>query len=212
MLSPSLTWPTFEITEGYMVIPHESYYFLNCPHGFTNYSSTTNFMAYCEGETKMKINGVIYDFSEIQCQDEVKPDSVNTGIHCHIGNTEYIKVGYRIYNQLVKVYEVCFDKDKNITLFAKHKLSPDHTDANTEPKWISSHLLPQDFDTIYDCKTQVDDMTSILGRDFLKHDSCCFARRQLVSSHDLRPGIPTTVSHSYLNVIPHWSTCNAKVS
>lgn len=213
MYSPSLSWPVFEVNKGFMIIPHKDYFFFHCPSLFNNPSLayTTNVMAFCERDNTIKINGKIYNFSDIQCNDDVKPQVSKSGIACLPGNTEFIKVGYRVYNELLGVYDVCLDKDNNVPLFVKHRLSPDHTDRSTEAEWSNS-LLPQDFDALYNCRRQVYDISTTLRRELRSHDSCCFGKRQLVNSHNLLPGIPTSSTYDYLNVIPQWSTCNSKVS
>ncbi|KAJ8720967.1 hypothetical protein PYW08_006432 [Mythimna loreyi] len=211
MYSPSLGWPVFDVKDGYMIISHQDYFYFNCPSQFSNPNLplTSNLMAFCEQDNIIKIYGKKYKFADIQCKEEVKPQVSRTGIPCLPGNTETVKIGYRIFTEFLGVYDVCLDKENNVPLFTKHRISPDHTDRSTEAEWGNS-VLPQDFDMLYDCPRQVYDVSSALGRGLSTRDSCCFSKRQLVSSHDLLPGVPTSAAYDYLNIVPHWSTCNSK--
>lgn len=213
--SRSLDWPVFEVKEGYMIISHHDYFYLNCPSLFShsNLPSTTKpITAFCERDNIIKINGQQYNFAEIQCNEDVKPQVLQIDEKkCLPGNTKTVKIGYTVYSEFILVYEVCLDKENNVPLFTKHKLSPTHTDRSAEAAWSNS-ALPQDFETLYDCRRQAYDISSYLGRGLSTGSSCCFGKRQLVSSHNLLPGVPTAAAYDYLNVIPHWSTCNSKVS
>ncbi|KAJ8728637.1 hypothetical protein PYW07_006333 [Mythimna separata] len=211
MFSPSLGWPVFDVTDGYMSIRHQGYFYVNCPSTFSNPNLPTasNLMVFCERDNIVKIYGKTYKFSDIQCKEEVKAQVSRTGIPCLKGDTETVKIGYKVFTEFIGVYEVCLDKRNNVPLFAKHKLSPDHTDSSNEAGWASS-VLPHDFDVLYDCGNQAYDISSALGRGLSSGDSCCFGKRQLVNSRDLLPGVPTTAAYDYLNVIPHWSTCSTK--
>nr|XP_049697507.1 hemicentin-2-like [Helicoverpa armigera] len=208
MYSSSLSWPAFQVTEGFMIIPKAEYFYFNCPEKFANFPSGAHVMAFCERDNQIKIRGINYNFEDLKCNEEVKPDIMETGFECLPGNTQYIQIGFRVHNEFLKVYEVCYDNDKNEPLFAKHKLSPDHTDSSIESEWFND-ILPHDFDSMYDCARQAYDIS--LALPGVRSDgSCCYGKRQLVNSKNLQPGVPASASFNYLNVVPQWSTCNSK--
>lgn len=212
LLSPLLKKPTFEVTDGYMTIPNGKYVVLNCPSKFANFASTPLVMANCEGDGNFKIRGKVYALKDVKCRKEVKPQELRTGIPCLPGNTEYIKIGFKFLSKFHEIYQVCLDKDNNVPVFIKQTLPSDLADSSQKSRWYNSELLPYDFNRMYDCRNQANDIDRTFGRDVTSRSSCCFNKRQLVSPRDLSPGVPVTATYSYLNVIPQWSTCNSKVN
>ncbi|CAH0591580.1 unnamed protein product [Chrysodeixis includens] len=210
LLSPSLKRPTFEIIDGYMIIPNKQYAILNCPSKFVNFASQPLVRAFCEGDENVKIKGKTYAFPDIKCRREMKPEELRTGITCLPGNTEYVKIGFNIMGRFYEVYKVCLDKDNLVPVFTKQMLPSDQANSSEKSRWFSSDLLPFDFYRMYDCRHQAVDIGSTFGRDVTSHSSCCFGKRQLVNPHDLPPGVPATTAYSYLNVIPQWSSCESK--
>ncbi|CAB3251608.1 unnamed protein product [Arctia plantaginis] len=183
MLTPHMEWPLFPIEDGFMLIETGEPFYLYCPANFV--ILRMNFIrVFCAGETQIKINGKIYEFSEIECTEEIKPDLIKRTNPCLFGNGVNVEVGYKIFNQ----YNV--STNKNV--------------------WWPTYFSPYNFDTIYNCETQTYVISSILKRPFHYNDKCCFGKRQLVSPMDFLPGIPASTAYTYLNVVPHWSTCNSK--
>ncbi|CAH1634799.1 unnamed protein product [Spodoptera littoralis] len=213
MFSTSGGWSVFRITKHHMIIPHGGYFYMRCPSGFVNsaLSLYSNIMAYCVRDNIVKIAGEPYNFADLQCNKEVTPNIENTENKCFGDNTEYVNVGFWAQgNYFMEVYSVCFDKVNDVPLFAKHKLSPHHTDISSTSQWYSSSdISAEDFEELYNCRRQLYDISTALKRR-LRSNSCCYGRRQLVNSRDLLPGIPATASFEYKNVVPHWNSCSSK--
>lgn len=153
-------------------------------------------MAKCAGKQTFIINQTNVDYNNLKCNKEITPLAKATGKKCHVGNTELLLVGFSLRRQFLDVYEVCFDKDENVTIYTKNKI--DKFLANSVPKesikFIGSKYLPDNSNDIYKCR-----------------DKCCFEKRQLVNPRDVAPGYPQVSTYNDLNVSPHWSTCGTEV-
>ncbi|XP_046970773.1 hemicentin-1-like [Vanessa cardui] len=198
ILSLSKRWPLFEINGSFMRIPKNTKFLLVCPESYMTHKST-NFgqqrLASCVGNTEFQIIGRNVDFKDLKCNMEIKPLSKSTGFYCSSGNTELLKVGYSLRSEFLGVYDICFDKDQNVTLYSRHHIH--RSLANRVPdmpiKFTGSNHLPKDFDAIYECR-----------------DECCFAKKQLVNPRDVSPGFPQVATYNDLNVLPYWSTCGTE--
>ncbi|XP_075981850.1 hemicentin-2-like [Anticarsia gemmatalis] len=198
-------WAPFNLSDGYVTMNKNQGFFFYCSNGFTNFPKKIVY-ATCEGDTQVKIHKNIYAFRDIKCHAEVEPTVQYTDRPCSYGNTEYLNVGYNVFSRFINVYDVCLDKDKNVPLYTRHELSPaQYGVSQNTSNWFKHSLLPFEFDTMYNCDNQMTDISL-----FQSYDGCCFDRRQLVNPKDLQPGVPTTAAFTYLNVVPHWSTCNSK--
>ncbi|XP_075981849.1 hemicentin-1-like isoform X2 [Anticarsia gemmatalis] len=206
MLTMSKNWAPFQPKDGYITMKKKEILLLHCPSGFNNIPSRNTVNATCEGDDNFEANGQIYALRDIKCNAEVEPTVHHTNRPCSNGNTEYVNVGYNVENQFINVYDVCLDKDNNVPLHTRHELSPaQYGVSQNTSNWFKHSLLPFEFDTMYNCENQITDINL-----FQSYDGCCFDRRQLVNPKDLQPGVPTTAAFTYLNVVPHWSTCNSK--
>nr|XP_026491835.1 hemicentin-1-like isoform X2 [Vanessa tameamea] len=198
ILSLSKRWPLFEINGSFMRIPKNTKFLLVCPTSYITHKST-NFgqqrLASCVGNTEFQIIGKNIDFEDLNCNEEIKPLSKSTGLHCSRGNTELLKVGYSLRSEFLGVYDICFDKDKNVTLYSRHHIHRSLADRvpDIPIKFTGSNHLPKDFNAIYKCR-----------------DKCCFAKKQLVNPRDVSPGFPQVATYNDLNVLPHWSTCGTE--
>ncbi|CAB3232074.1 unnamed protein product [Arctia plantaginis] len=211
LLSASLTWPSFNLFEGYMFIAKNEPFYLHCQKGFRRFPSVNTVMGFCESETNINIQGKIFKYTDIKCNEENEPAIRRSYSSCRPGNTEYIQVGYQVYHSFLEVYDVCLDKKNNVPLYAQHKIYGEQNGVvKNVTKWYRNDLMTLDSDSMYDCRSQVNDISSTIGRPFHLHDDCCFGKRQLVNPKDLRPGVPTAAVYTYLNIVPQWSTCNSK--
>ncbi|XP_050355402.1 hemicentin-1-like [Nymphalis io] len=198
ILSLSRRWPLFEINSGFMRIPKNTQFLFVCPESNIIHKSVNigeQRLASCVGNTVFDIVGRNIDFKDLRCNQEIKPLSKRTGLRCSLGNTELLKVGYGFRSEFLGVYDICFDKDKNVTIYSKHFIHRSLADSvpNIPIKFAGSNHLPKDFNAIYECK-----------------DECCFAKRQLVNPRDVSPGFPQVATYNDLNVSPHWSTCGTQ--
>lgn len=195
-----------------MSIPKGDYVSLFCPNRF-KMSPKPYVIAFCEGGTKFKINGVSYDYSNIECTEKMTHFVEDTGDSCFAGNTVMLRVAYRIQSQDLGAYEVCFDAENNVPLYTTVRMHSSVADVDhSESEFANDEVISMDFHDAYECDRQINLTSANLGRWFHSDDGCCFAKRMLVSPKDLFPGVPQRAAYSRLNVVPHWSTCNAEVS
>lgn len=199
ILTPSIRWPVFETIGDLLRISKNELFFFTCPES-SILSSKSNFgaiaLAMCAGKDTFIINKTDVDYNNLKCNKENTPLAKATGKKCNVGNAELLLVGFSFGRQFLDVYEVCFDKDENVTIYAKNKI--DKFLANFVPKgpikFIGSKYLPNNSNDIYECR-----------------DTCCFEKRQLVNPRDVAPGYPQVSTYNDLNVSPHWSTCGTEV-
>ncbi|KAF9796157.1 hypothetical protein SFRURICE_010166 [Spodoptera frugiperda] len=168
MFSSSGGWSVFPIKEKYMIIPNKGYFYMRCPSGFVNpeLSLYSNTMVTCERDNIVKIAGKPYNFADLQCNNEVRPDLEKTEKECFGDNTEYMKVGFWAQgNFFMEVYSVCFDKKNDVPLYTKHKLFPEHTNISSTSQWYSSSDIPaEEFEELYNCRRQLYDVGIALGK------------------------------------------------
>ncbi|XP_026751605.2 hemicentin-1-like [Galleria mellonella] len=211
MVTNDLRLPSYKIINNEAVrVPKDEVIILSCPERF-NLLPLSEVQATCISETDFNIGGRIYKYSDLKCTTPTQPVIRNTGLHCAGPRTESVKVGYSIRGRFLEVYEVCLSKEKGVPLYTKNFIH--WTLADVEPKdakWINHESAPYDFDALYDCRNQITTISFTLGEKFHYDDGCCFAKRQLVSSKDLYPGLPQVTAFNHLNVIPLWSTCGSR--
>ncbi|XP_028169127.1 hemicentin-1-like isoform X2 [Ostrinia furnacalis] len=199
----------FENNNGVLRIPSKKRLSLYCPSGF-EIIPEKKISVICERETNFLVNGHLYEYTDLNCQEEIQPKIRNTGRRCNSGNSEVIKIGYEFPDDFQEVYEVCIDKDYNVPVYAKQRIQRSLADKELKGPMWESDSFPLEFDELYWCDTQINAVSSLLRRWFHETDRCCFDRRQLVNSRDLSGGLPQKAALTYLNVVPHWSTCNTK--
>ncbi|CAG9782573.1 unnamed protein product [Diatraea saccharalis] len=203
--------PQFEISNGFVRIPTEESLLLYCPSGFSNIPRS-EVIATCEGDMNFNIEGRTFKYSELNCQEEVTPLIRRTGSQCSSENTEKVLVGFEIRGEFLEVYEICMDKATNTPVYAKtkiHRSIPDVSSKN-DFKWFGDDSSELNFDDIYDCNRQINDISSRLRKWFHFEDRCCFKSRKLVNPRDLIAGISQKTAYTYLNVVPQWSTCGTE--
>lgn len=207
----TLQWPQFENINGNLEIPSNKGVLLYCPSGFTNFPRS-KVTAICDRETYFAVDGSIYNYSDLRCREEVQPKIRRTGRQCRYRNTEQIKIGYEVLGEFLEVFEVCVNKDSQLPIYAKQEISRSLADEELKQPMWHVDLLPLEFDEAYQCDAQINVISSTLRKWFHADDRCCFDKRQLVNTRDLPGGLPQKAALNYLNVIPQWSTCNAKVT
>lgn len=207
----TLQWPQFENINGNLEIPSNKGVLLYCPSGFTNFPRS-KVTAICDRETYFAVDGSIYNYSDLRCREEVQPKIRRTGRQCRYRNTEQIKIGYEVLGEFLEVFEVCVNKDSQLPIYAKQEISRSLADEELKRPMWHVDLLPLEFDEAYQCNAQINVISSTLQKWFHADDRCCFDKRQLVNTRDLPGGLPQKAALNYLNVIPQWSTCNAKVT
>ncbi|KAM3966005.1 hemicentin-2-like [Aphomia sociella] len=209
MVTESYQLPSYNVIDDSMQIPKDEIVILSCPERF-DLIPTSEIQATCVNGSNFNINGNIYKYTDLKCSTPIKPVVKHTGLRCNPGRTESIKIGYTIRERFLEVYEICLDKDRGVPIFAKNFVH--WSTAGIEPKdtiWSDHKSAPYNFDALYDCNYQINGISSVLGKRFHTDDRCCFAKKQLVNSRDVAPGLPQIATYSHLNVVPHWSTCNS---
>ncbi|KAG6454119.1 hypothetical protein O3G_MSEX008521 [Manduca sexta] len=207
MFTSPLNWPSYEISADSMIIPRDDYVSLLCPGDFTIFPSPY-VMAFCEGEKKFKVKGKTYKYTDIKCKKEFEPNIYETGGECHGDDTELLNIQYEVLDGILQAYDVCYDKYNNMPVYTKHRL--DRHMADVEPKnkkWLNTHLWPLNSDNLYDCRNEISKISIDIRSWFHVDDKCCFSRRQLINPRDMIPGLMQSSTYTYLNVVPHWSTC-----
>lgn len=212
MLGLPSKWPQYETADGYIRIKKEEEYLrLSCPSAFSNFPHNYT-IALCEGENDFKVKGNLHKYSDLKCTEEIKHEVRETRKECFHNDTEWIKVGFIVFNNFLPVYDVCLDKKNKMPIYTKHSLDRYLAEVAPEsPNWIVGDL-PFNFDEIYDCNNQTTSISGDLNKWFHDEDGCCFKKRQLVNPRDVPPGLAQTATYNYINVAPQWSTCGNKVS
>lgn len=132
------------------------------------------------------------ELSKIRCQEKIQPVTESFGVRCSRGRTELIQVVFHLETEFIGIYEVCYDKTNNIALFVRHSLD----------KTIADEIIKDDRDIArYE---QID-------ASFNKNDQCGFRKRQLINPRDVLPGLSVIGTYNFMNLVPHWSTCNTEV-
>lgn len=223
LLTLSRDWPEFRTSNEYVHIPIYKYFLLSCPGSSVIYNGETfgqNVKTKCsEQKDKIEIKNRIIDYDKLKCTKKIKPLTKRTGISCfeqHGNNTELLQIGFFSRSKFLKVYDVCLDHEQKIPLFAK-QTSNKGMALNAPPgdyTFVESKYLPFHFGDMYDCDSQLRFISSSIGKSIkpVKDVECCFTKRQLINPRDVLPGLSQVAVYSYLNVIPHWSTCGTKVS
>lgn len=211
-------WYPFKQVDGLITIPRGNTLLLNCP--MSHVADKENIFretvyATCIEKSTFKINGKLVDYKDLYCLKENKPIAKKESNSCSqvAEHTRLVTVGFNVRSIVWGVYYVCVDIDKKVPVFAKHTLSPSF--ANIIPKdfintnFSKSSHLPFEFDFMYDCQNQISPFIDLRSAII---DSCCYKKRQLINPKDVLPGVPQLATYSYLNVVPHWSTCGTEVS
>ncbi|XP_049878315.1 hemicentin-2-like [Pectinophora gossypiella] len=212
MVSPSMTWPSFESNKGHIKIPPNEYIRLSCPDGFEKFNKIEMLVS-CDRETNFTVDGTVHKFSDFSCKEEIKPVVKGTGKNCLFSksSSEAIKIGYEIRGRFLEVYNICLDKDTKTPLYTNHVINHGLSGVDLKrTQWHKSELLPFNFDELYNCELQLNTISSVLGKWFHKDDNCCFSKRRLVNPRDVIPGLSQVATYSHLNIVPHWSTCNSQ--
>ncbi|CAH2087946.1 unnamed protein product [Euphydryas editha] len=199
IMNASTLRPIFKITGGLIRMLKNELILITCPESSILYDKFNigkeKILVSCAGNQMFTISGRYVDFNDIKCKKQITPLAKATGKKCNTGNTELLLVGFSLRHQFEDVYEVCFDKDKNVTIYAKNNI--DRFLANKLPKgpikYVGSKYLPPNVNDIYECR-----------------DRCCFAKRLLVNPRDVSLGFPQVATYNDLNVSPQWSTCGTE--
>lgn len=210
-------WPVFETSEGYLRIQKLRKFKFFCPE--SNVSDSNRIYersvdTTCVGDSMFVLRGKEVRASEITCRKRIKPlAKMLFQRKCFGSNTSLLNVGFDVDGPFMNVFDVCFDNKTQTPLFVSHSMHK--AIANTMPKnvdrYTTGRFLNLEFEDIYDCRNQVDAISTFTG-GALKDEKCCFKRRQLVNPMDVYPGISQVASYHYLNVVPQWSTCGTQVS
>lgn len=182
-----------------------------CIKGFEMFPGT-ELVAYCVFDTTLKIGDKEIDYNDLKCKNDITPVAKPTGERCSPTkrNTETIKVGIETDGKFDEVYEICYDNINYVPIYSTHKINGSLAIVKPEDvKWYDNELIRYNFNELYDCTQQMYHINSIkpLARGF----DCCFTKRQLVNPQDVSLGVSQIATYSYLNVVPHWSTCGTSV-
>ncbi|GBP81705.1 hypothetical protein EVAR_59834_1 [Eumeta japonica] len=196
---------------------------LACPthpdgvNDFANFPNKNVLQAKCKSGNNFEIEKKVYSFDRLQCRNQVKPTTQNTGLPCSAGLSELIKIGYTISGTFLPVYEACFDKDKKGTIFTEMELSPNYAKNDApvpESTWVRDNLFgTANLNEEYTCNSQRDTFYKILGKQYFQPgDTCCYAKSKFVDSRDLVYDTQRVATYHYLNSVPQWSTCNNRAN
>lgn len=153
--------------------------------------------------------------SEFECTRPIESTVEYTGAPCSLGNAELLKIGFKLENKFLETYNLCFDKVKKLPAFASVEITPaaaSNVDS-VHPKWKTDKLFEGlRHEDIYDCNLQMYTLSSTFASLFDEYAECCFDITMLVNPRDVRRGPSQASTYNYLNAVPHWSTCNKRVS
>ncbi|CAG9571838.1 unnamed protein product [Danaus chrysippus] len=222
LLTLSRDWPEFKTSKEHVHIPIYKDFLLTCPGSSIIYDGQTfgqNVKTKCSIEKdKIEIRNRIIDYDKLKCAEKIKPLAKRTGMSCfeqYRKNTELLQIGFTSRSKFLKVYEVCLDYEQRIPVFAKQILNKGIAlnAPSGDYAFVESKFLPFHFGDMYDCDSQLRFISSSIGKSIksdFKDPECCFTKRHLINPRDVLPGLSQVAVYSYLNVIPHWSTCGTK--
>lgn len=192
-----LTYPKFDTMRNYFVLQTGYEIKLSCnsqlgrQNRFTKFPEQHDIVAICDHEDKFTIRHKNYKFDDIVCEYFVLPTFKPTGVKCLQENTELIKVGFG-NDPFVEVYEVCYDKSNENTLYTRADMSmPINLAGEAQRAWMNYTLPPDNGD--YNCTGD---------------GTCCYARTQLLNAQDVNFGPPQAATeYVRLNTVPLWRSC-----
>lgn len=212
VLNEDNKFPAFSVKDGHLAIPfgHSAQFF--CQDGFNKFTNSL-IKAECVNSQTFKINGEQVLYPKLKCKEALQPVTIRTDKNCANGNGETFKIGINV-TMFLEVYKICFHKKLKIPLYGEYELTALAAGVNcaSPETWFNGDVLNYNKDEMYDCKQQRNYLSGILGRDLPGKEDECFGARQLVNERDVPAGFPQMLTHSYLNVIPHWNSDIMKVS
>ncbi|XP_052744534.1 hemicentin-1 [Bicyclus anynana] len=209
------SWPVFTVSNGFLRILKHRYFTLFCPESFISHNNENygnNITTYCVGDSMFQLEGKAVLASEITCDKNVVPLAKNFNQICRGSNTTLIGVGFDVGGSFMSVYSVCFDNFTKTPLFVVHDIHK--AIANMTPihkaQYTRGNYLTLEYEDMYDCRNQINAISSFIGKSLKSDEKCCFMRRQLVNPKDVLPGVAQVATYHYLNVVPQWSTCGSE--
>ncbi|KPJ14780.1 hypothetical protein RR48_05874 [Papilio machaon] len=207
--------PNFYIKDEHLAIPINTKVVFFCEGGFNKFSDQSVEATCREGKT-FEINREIVDYPKLKCKKALQPVTIQED-NCASGKGKLFRIGMSVSpdKNFMEVYRICVDK-KFRFLYTKHKIKPWAANVSATgmqiEKWLHSDVLSYNNNEMYDCKRQRQKgaISAILGRALPGNDDECYVARQLINEKDVPPGFPQLLTHSYLNIIPHWNSTATK--
>ncbi|XP_045539530.1 uncharacterized protein LOC106711097 [Papilio machaon] len=207
--------PNFYIKDEHLAIPINTTVVFFCEGGFNKFSDQSVEATCREGKT-FEINREIVDYPKLKCKKALQPVTIQED-NCASGKGKLFRIGISVSpdKNFMEVYRICVDK-KSRFLYTEHKIKPWAANVIATgmqiEKWLHSDVLSYNNNEMYDCKRQRQKgaISAILGRALPGNDDECYVARQLINEKDVPPGFPQLLTHSYLNIIPHWNSTATK--
>ncbi|XP_052744751.1 hemicentin-1 [Bicyclus anynana] len=209
------SWPVFPVSNGSLqMLKHRNFTFF-CPDSYISYKNENygdRMITYCVGDSMFYLEGKAVSASEITCNKSIVPLAKNFNRPCRGSDTTLMAVGFDVGGSFMPVYRVCFDNITKTPLYVEHDIHK--SIANMTPKhkaeYTRSSYLTLEYEDIYDCRNQIDPISSYIGKSLKSDEKCCFKRRQLVNPKDVLPGVAQVATYHNLNVVPQWSSCGSE--
>ncbi|CAK1550200.1 unnamed protein product [Leptosia nina] len=159
-------------------------------------------------------NAWIGEIKEVKCNAPPWYAAVQTRQKCHGRNSLY-NAGYNISGVFHKLYELCFDKGRYTTLYARHDLTPSSyfSQISARPAFIEGDLFGKvRMLQLYKVENQKRRLDDILGKGM--HEKYITKTQFLNRGHlapkaDYTLGAEQRASFHYANTAPQWMRGNA---
>lgn len=190
--------PSFETVNGYLVVEKETVFTLSChssvktPNSFQKFPEEHELKVTCNSADTFWVEGTLYKYEDFNCNKMVLPVVIKSGSKCLGDNTELVSVGF-LLEELIEIYQVCFDMKRVIPLYTYSKLHHRNTKIDVKSlKWFrDTEIAYRKIGVEYFCENVLSTM--------------CYGRAQLVSVHDVPLGPAQTSTYiDHVNTVPLW--------
>ncbi|CAH4034925.1 unnamed protein product [Pieris brassicae] len=200
--------PRFDVIDYKVNIPKRETIFLHCRNSYVEYHGRNlgeSINAVCDKDSIFKTTIQDIDYKDVKCHEPVKASFRNTRIKCSFASRRntIIRIGYEVNTQFLAVYEVCFNIDTRVPIYIRNFVHKSCANVMPSIEFEGASYMQFDFDSLYDCDKQNNDISKSTWTDFYRKGGC-FEKQQLVNPKDLFPGMQA-IAFKYINVQPQWS-------
>ncbi|XP_047508508.1 hemicentin-1-like [Pieris napi] len=200
--------PRFDVVDYKVNIPKSETIFLHCRNSYVEYRGNNlgeSINAVCDKDSIFKTTNQDIDYRDVKCHEPVKASFRNTRIKCSFASRRntIIMIGYEVNTQFLPIYEVCFNIDTRVPIYIRNFVHKSCSNVAPSINFEGDSYMQFDFDSLYDCDKQKNDISKSTWTDFYRKGGC-FEKQQMVNPKDLFPGMQA-IAFKYINVEPQWS-------
>lgn len=200
--------------DGFVKLTERQEIELFCTEGFEKIFGSKPLQATCSRGTLLKIQGKDYNIQDIKCQRSSKAHTEEVG-KCY-RNSSLIHIGYKIESRFIKLIDICFDKQKQRTLYAHAKLTKAnaaHQKNVDRGSWTSGNKFfsIKNVNKLYSFENQLERAKLFLGRSQANkfiNKKVNLARGHLAPMVDFIYGVHQRATMTLLNAAPQYNTIN----